>query len=416
MGMILKPFAWLLMFFYEFFNSYGIALILFAIVVKTILFPVTLKSKKSMIQTTMLSGRMEQLKKQYGRDQARYNLELQKLYEQEHVNPMGGCLWSLIPMVVLIGLYYIIREPLTYMMGVGSKEMLAQISEITGVANSGAFPQIAMASALQNADLMAKAQAALGDAGSGLFALDFSFLGMNLSEIPNWKFWANGISWDSVGLFLLPLVSTATSFLSMKVSFATNKINRQTQNTQADQMNKTMMWTMPLLSLWIGYTLPAGLCVYWITQYIVTMAQEVICAKLLKKDYEAAQKAAEERERQAKEDEKKRKEEARLERARRIEEEKANKKKKGQKKPEEPAGESVNRDDSREGIRAYARGRSYIPGRFGEVTPYADPDVLIRREMEEAAAKKNKKNDQKAAPAEHKSEETSAQDQEKKEG
>ena len=62
MGMILKPFAWLLMFFYEFFNSYGIALILFAIVVKTILFPVTLKSKKSMIQTTMLSGRMEQLK------------------------------------------------------------------------------------------------------------------------------------------------------------------------------------------------------------------------------------------------------------------------------------------------------------------------------------------------------------------
>ena len=116
MGIILQPFAWLLLFFYNMFNSYGLALILFGIVIKLVLFPVTLKSKKSMIQTTMLSGRMQQLQKQYGKDKERYNLELQKLYEREKVNPMGGCLWSLIPMVVLIALFSIIREPLTYFM------------------------------------------------------------------------------------------------------------------------------------------------------------------------------------------------------------------------------------------------------------------------------------------------------------
>ena len=117
MGIILQPFAWLLLFFYNLFNSYGLALILFGIVIKLVLFPVTLKSKKSMIQTTMLSGKMQQLQKQYGKDKERYNLEVQKLYEKEKVNPMGGCIWSLIPMFVLIALYGIIREPLTYFMG-----------------------------------------------------------------------------------------------------------------------------------------------------------------------------------------------------------------------------------------------------------------------------------------------------------
>ena len=83
MGIILQPFAWLLLFFYNLFNSYGIALILFAVVIKLILFPVTLKQKKSMIQTTMLSDKMQKIQKQYGKDRERYNLEIQKLYEKE---------------------------------------------------------------------------------------------------------------------------------------------------------------------------------------------------------------------------------------------------------------------------------------------------------------------------------------------
>ena len=315
MGIILTPFAWLLLRLYEF-CGYGLALILFAIIVKTILFPVTLQGKKSMIKTTMLSGKMQQLQKQYGKDRERYNMEVQKLYEREKVNPMGGCLWSLIPIALLMVLYFIIREPLTYFMNL-TADQVKTVAEVTGIANEGAYPQIAMASALGVPEVLSKVQAALGEAGSNLFAMDFSFLGINLANTPSWKFWEGGLSWASVGLFLLPLVSTAVSFLSMKVSMETNKINQQTQNSQMDRTNKTMMYTMPLVSLWIGYTVPAGLSIYWIAQYFVTIVQEIICSKMLKKDYEAARKAAEERERQEKEDEKRRKEEARLERARR---------------------------------------------------------------------------------------------------
>ena len=393
MDIILKPFCWLLLFFYRF-AGYGVALILFGFVVKLILFPVTLKQKKSMIQMNMLSGRMQKLQAQYAKtNPEKYNEEVQKLYAQETVNPMGGCRWSLVPMVVLIALYRIIRMPIQLLMDV-PKDMIATVAEITGVANTGAYPQIAMAKALNDPDILAKAQAALGEAGNSLFSMNFSFLGLDLDAIPNWKFWEGGIHWATLGLFLLVLLSTAVSFLSMKISMATNKVNTQSQNEQMDKTNQSMMLMMPLMSLWIGFTVPAGLSVYWISQYLMTMVQEVVCGKMLKKDYEAARAAAAEAARLAKEEEKRRKEEARLERARRLEEEKLNKKK-GIKKNEEPAQEDVNKDDSREGIRAYARGRAYIPNRFGEVTEYADPNDLFKARTEAAAAaaeaKKNKK-------------------------
>ena len=392
MGIILTPFSWILLFFYNFFQSYGVALILFALLVKIILFPLSIKGKKSMIQMNLLSGKMQQLQKQYGKDRERYNQEVQKLYAREKVNPMGGCLWSLLPLAILIPLYWIIREPVTYLMNVPAS-MIATISEVTGIANTGAYPQIAMAEALGNPDVLAKAQQALGDAGAGLFALDFSFLGINLAAIPKWNFWANGFGWESIGLFLLPIVSAAISFLSMQISMKTNQINTNaTQDEMSARTNRSMMIMMPLMSLWIGFTVPAGLSVYWIAQYIITIGQELLSGKMLKKDYEAARAAAQERERQEKEEEKRRKEEARLERARRIEEEKRNKSKKKSNKKTEPETPGINKEDSKVGIRAYARGRSYDPNRFGGVTEYVDPNELIQKQTElQSKGKKNKR-------------------------
>ena len=439
MGIFLQPFAWLLLFFYNLFNSYGLALILFGVVIKLVLFPVTLKSKKSMIQTTMLSSKMQQLQKQYGKDKERYNLELQKLYQREKVNPMGGCLWSLIPMVVLIALFGIIREPLTYFMHLSVEQIQALAAQLdwetVSVAN-GWLSQSAMDKlreqladgkitslfqhnvgynqmylvSMINSENLASLQSFLNGqfagAGDNLFVMNFQFLGLDLSKIPTWKFWAGGVSPSSLGLFVLPIASTAVSYLSMKVSMATNQMNSGTENKQMDQTNKMMMWMMPLMSLWIGFTVPAGLSVYWISQYFMQMIQEVICGKMLKKDYEAAREAAAKRDAEEKAEETRRKEEARLERQRRIEEEKKNRgKKKPKKKEDEPDHEGVNKADSREGLRAYARGRSYIPGRYGGVTPYTDPNQLFQAMRAAEAGKKGKK---KAGKAEEPQEEKEA--------
>ena len=378
MGIILTPFAWLLMLFYDFSQNYGIALILFALVIKLVLFPFNLKGKKSMIQMNLLSSKMQQLQKQYGKDRERYNLEIQKLYEKEKVNPMSGCLWSFIPIIFLMVLYGIIREPLTYLMNVPA-DMIETVAEITGVANSGTYPQIAMLKAIADPAVLEQVKAALGDAGAGLFSMNVEFLGINLANIPQLNFWSNGMNWGSVGLFLLPLVSVGTSLLSMYVSMKTNQMNRGgEQNEQMAKTNRTMMIFMPIMSLWIGFTVPAGLSIYWIAQYIFSIFQELICGRLLKKDYERARAEAAERERQEKEDEKRRKEEARLERQRRLEEEKKNR---GKKKPKkaEPTEPGINKDDSRIGIRAYARGRAY------------DPSELLKAQAEAQNAQKGKK-------------------------
>ena len=404
MGIFLMPFALLLKFFYDFFQSYGIALILFALIIKLVLFPFSLKGKRSMIQMNLLSGKMQQLQKQYGKDRERYNLEIQKLYEKEKVNPMSGCLWSFIPILFLMVLYGIIREPLTYFMGLSIEQiqliaqeldwqtvavssgwvtpaamekLVQQVADgkLTSVFQNGAYNQMYLASMI-NPDNLAALQALLGDAGSKLFVMDFSFLGINLANIPKWNFWTAGFGWDSIGLFLLPLVSVGISLLSMQVSLKTNQMNNQSQDETMAKTNRTMMIMMPLMSLWIGFTVPAGLSVYWIAQYIFTIFQEIICGKLLKKDYEAARAAAAERERQEKEEEKRRKEEARLERQRRLEEEKKNrgKKKPGQKKSDSDQP-GIRKSDSRVGMRTYARGRAYDPNRFGGVTPYHDPNA-----------------------------------------
>ena len=203
MGIILTPFAWLLMCFYDLFQSYGLALILFALVIKLVLFPFSLKGKKSMIQMNLLSTKLQQLQKQYGKDRERYNMEVQKLYEKEKVNPMSGCLWSFVPIIFLMVLYGIIREPLTYLMSVPS-DMIETVAEVTGVANTGTYPQIAMLKAITDPAMLEQVKAALGDAGAGLFSMNVEFLGVSLAEIPKLNFWASGLSWGSVGLFLLP--------------------------------------------------------------------------------------------------------------------------------------------------------------------------------------------------------------------
>ncbi len=393
MGIILTPFAWLLMLFYDFSQNYGIALILFALVIKLVLFPFNLKGKKSMIQMNLLSSKMQQLQKQYGKDRERYNLEIQKLYEKEKVNPMSGCLWSFIPIIFLMVLYGIIREPLTYLMNVPA-DMIETVAEITGVANSGTYPQIAMLKAIADPAVLEQVKAALGEsAGAGLFSMNVEFLGINLANIPQLNFWSaeGGLVWGNIGLFLLPLVSVGTSLLSMYVSMKTNQMNRGgEQNDQMAKTNRTMMIFMPIMSLWIGFTVPAGLSIYWIAQYIFSIFQELICGRLLKKDYERARAEAAERERQEKEDEKRRKEEARLERQRRLEEEKKNR---GKKKPKkaEPTEPGINKDDSRIGIRAYARGRAYDPNRFGGVQPCRDPSDLLKAQAEAQNAQKGKK-------------------------
>lgn len=387
---ILSPFVWLLTVFYNLFGSYGLALIFFAIVVKLILFPFSLKGKRSMIQMNMLSDKMQKLQKQYGKDKERYNLEVQKLYEKEKVNPMSGCLWSFVPLLILLPLYAIIRQPLKYMMGVNSQDLLNAVANAVqwnsaaldmgwikeaadSFANTG-YNQLYLASLITPENL-ASVQAAVGEAGSKVFSINFDFLGLiDLSQTPQLKFWT--IS-GGFGLFLLPVISAASGFVFSLISMKTNSVNQKSAQAANNATAKSMLIISPLMSLWIGFAMPAALCVYWIANNLLSMLQEFLCGKLLKKDYEKAAAQQAERERQEKEEEKERRRLAAEERARRLEEEKQNKgkKKKAEKKPaeEEEKIPGAVKEASRVGMRQYARGRAYDPYRYSAEGPTAYP-------------------------------------------
>ena len=402
MEIILTPFAWLLKAFYSFCGSYGLALVFFALVVKVVLFPLSLKGKRSMIQMNILQGQMQKLQKQYGKDRQRYNLEVQKLYQKEKINPMGGCLWSFIPLLILMVLYPIIREPIHYMMGINDAETLNTIAQTVGwstqavnmgwikeatdtFANSG-YNQLYLASLITPENLEA-VKAAVGQAGSGIIAINFDLFGLvDLSQVPQLQFWTIQ---GGFGLFLLPVISALTGVVFSLISMKTNAINKQSAQTNSSSA-KSMMIISPLISLWIGFTMPAALCVYWVANNLLSMVQEFLCSIILKKDYEEAARKQAERELQEKEEEKEERRRKAEERARRIEEEKLNrgKKKKAEKKREdEEKVPGIVKEYSRVGIRQYARGRAYDPYRYSEEGPtcYPGEEPIFARKADQAA-------------------------------
>ena len=410
--LLLTPFVWVLMLFYELFDNYGLALILFAVLVKVILFPLSIKAKRSMIQMNMLNGQMQKLQKMYGNNRDKYNLEVQKLYEREKVNPMGGCLWSMLPVLILFPLYAIIRQPLTYLMNLTpdviaevaqvvnwSTEAVAQgwIREAADFVNTG-YNQLYLAS-LITPDNISAVQAV----AEGARVINFNFLGLNLAQMPQWQFWTwDVVDWAHIGLFLMPIVSAGSGLLFSLIMMKTNAATKQSQNAAANSTNKTMLIISPLMSLWIGFAMPAGLSVYWISQNVLSMLQEFLAGKILKKDYEKAAAEAARRESEEKEEEKHRREEERAERARRIEEAKHNKgKKKGPKAKDTDENKipaSV-REASRVGIRAYARGRAYDPYRFSPdgPTPYHELDGAVTENAEDKKLERKSERREEAA-------------------
>ncbi len=290
------PFGYLLQWLYEFVGNYGLALIFFALILKLILLPLSMKSKKSMMKLARVSPKMKALERKYGEDKTKYQQEVMKLYKEEHINPTGGCLWSFIPLLLLIPLYQVVRQPMVYIMHLDAG-LAQQITEfIGGTVDLGPrtyYHEMMAASYIgQYLDQLKAAIPALKDVTLNL--LNFNFLGMNMSAIPTFKFWTL-TDWTSIGLFLIPVASAASNYLSMWAgqrlngTVATNEKGEK-DTSAVDAMgstNKAMMLTMPLVSLYIGYQMPAAISIYWLAQAVFGVIQEFVLTNHYRKIYDA---------------------------------------------------------------------------------------------------------------------------------
>ena len=290
------PFGYLLSWLYQFTGNYGFALIIFALIVKLILLPMSIKSKKSSMKMARLSPQLKILEKKYGDDKVKYQQAMQQLYKDEGVSMTGGCLWSFIPLLILFPLYYVIREPITYMLH-NSRSVSAAI--VAFIRASGVdlgkntyYAQLAAAGHLGEFGEAIKSVAVMANAK--LQAIDFSFLGVDLASIPSFRFWQCE-GWGEIGLFLIPVASGALQMLSMFISqkmnnqVATNADGEVDKNAaqMANQTNASMMIMMPLMSLWIGFSMPAAISIYWIAQAVFGTVQDVILTKHYRKVYDA---------------------------------------------------------------------------------------------------------------------------------
>lgn len=309
MKYVLIPFAWLLKMLYHIFDNYGIALILFSLITKLILLPFNAKSKKSMMKTARLGPKLKELEAKCGDDKMKYQQEMANLYKKEGVSPTGGCLWSLLPLVLLMALYYVIRQPMTYLMGL-SADQITQIHDLlTGLgvdfsSTNAAYQEIVMAQhVFSNMDAISAIVPNIAEK-----AIDFTFLGVDLSQIPTWRWLFNGpYTLVGFGLFIIPVLSAFSQWASMQItqklngSVATNDKGEKDNEAAAavNQSMKTMVWIMPLFSLWIGFSMPASMCIYWIAQAVWNTLQDAILTKHYRKIYDAEdeikrEKAAEE--------------------------------------------------------------------------------------------------------------------------
>lgn len=376
MSVILSPFSNLLLLLYDFTTSYGVALILFCLIVRTILFPVFLKGRKSMMAMNGLAEEQKLIQQKYGRDREKYSIELQKLYEREGVKPSGGCLWSVVPLLVLLPLYGIISQPLTNLLGMSEDQVATTADLIYGAEAAGmdlTRGQLAMAQDVYlNYD---KIVAAIPDL-AGMPHLDFTFLGMNLANTPSLFFWQQENVAVAFGMWMIPVLSALFSVVSMIV---TNKINAYITGIprSMDPTSRSMMIMMPLMSLWFCFTLPAALGLYWIANSVIAMLSEVVNIPFLKKHLK---KLAADKEKRAEEE----KERAKRERLAQAEAKKKAQEEMRRIQMERKLNKSI-ATASREGLRTYARGRLYDPDRY-PTFPYQDPNKLYQQQLTERQA------------------------------
>ena len=274
----------------------------FAILVKLILLPMTAKGKKSMMKMSRLTPQIQALQKKYADDQTKQQQAVQELYKREGVSTCGGCIWSFIPLLILFPLYTVIRQPVTYMLGESAENAELIVNAIQSAAAdlfsaNKFYAQITAARHIP--EFISEIKAVLPEISQDTLAgVNFNFLGIDLGMIPtfnvfNWEKY----DWPTIGLFLIPLLSAGSQVLSMLISqklnnsVVTNEKGVQDEeavkNSQQAQSNKMMMWMMPIMSLWIGFTVPCALSLYWLISGVVSIIADSLLTVHYRKIYDA---------------------------------------------------------------------------------------------------------------------------------
>lgn len=264
--------GYLLWFLYFIFRNYGVAIILFTIILKAVLFPMSIKQQRSMASQSKLAEKQKELQKKFGSNKVKYNEELQKLYEKEGVNPGAGCLTTLIPFPIMLGIYYSVILPLSNTLHIAKgaiDQATDYISKIPGMTAMGAYSELEI---IRNFDALKGSLQPMFSPQDfdkmSFFSDGFKFLGLDLLATPQ------GSDFLSF-LWLIPVLSLVSSFAYQFYMTKTSPTGSQGQ----PGCMKVMMYVFPLISVYWAYTMPAAVGFYWVISSVVSFAQSVVTNK-----------------------------------------------------------------------------------------------------------------------------------------
>ena len=267
-------FGYVLNFIYNLVHNYGLAIIIFTILLKVCMLPISINQQKTIKKSAKLQVKVKEIQEKYGNDQVRQSQELMELYKKENMSPFSGCLSSIVQLLIIISIFYLVSRPLTYMIHFNQDTLNEYVQEINENSQERVnYQEIAVIREKSKDDERV--------------ALNMNFLGLDLSSIPS----QNYSDWK---VFIIPVFYVLTSIISMKIT--TNMQNKQMQKKENKEkseeeetmaeMNKTMTYMMPVMAVSISLIAPLGLALYWFISNLLMIGERIIINKVVKDEEE----------------------------------------------------------------------------------------------------------------------------------
>ena len=288
-------FGYLLQFVYNIVNNYGLAIILFTIVIKIILLPLSIKQQRTLKKSNELQEKMKVIQFKYKNDPEKMNQEMMNLYKTENMSPFSGCLTAIVQLLLLLSIFYLVRSPLTFMEKLPQEDINHYVEQMqqNGKSVSQVYPEIDL---IREHDWLKEQNP--DDPNVDRLNLQMNFLGLDLSKIPQQNM-------TDYTVYIIPALYILSSFISIKMTTAMQQKNAkkqkekevqidgttgkelvpQEENNEMDavmQTNKMMSWMMPIMSISIAFIAPLGLALYWLMSNILMIAERLILDKVIK--------------------------------------------------------------------------------------------------------------------------------------
>ena len=281
-------FGYVLNFIYGLVNNYGLAIIIFTILLRLILLPMNLKQQKTMKKSAKIQVKMKDLQDKYSNDPVRLNEEIRNLYAEEHMNPLSGCLSSILQIIIIISIFYLVSNPLTYMKHLSANK-IKEYTKIVKEENSGQnvnYIEIAIIKSLGKTEKDVQ--------------LNMNFLRLDLSDVPSKNY-------KDIKVFIIPILYVSTSILSMRLNTAMMeqkkkkddndkvinakkedeklvKVNKDEEEDAMASMGKSMRYMMPIMTVSIALIAPLGLALYWFVSNLLMILERLLVNKFVKEE------------------------------------------------------------------------------------------------------------------------------------